>query len=292
MSCGAGDVDNRMARVGKKTSVSVEFVMKSFKRLFFLVSFVCCASACVAAPVGDKGVVVRVATYNVEFGKNATPEEIGEMFKPYNLDVIGFDEAPNGDWTARVGKVLGMRHSFAGSISSANHKDKYKTILSRTPLKETEEYELTGRGWNPASVVRAVTRIGGMPIAFYSLHICKSGALDGHAHYLATKVLPADSTERIIIVGDFNNRIGDPAIETIEAVGFKPAWGDLGVNLSEEFTYNAQDPKKNLGVIDHIMFNKKSGALATDGGIIELQKPLSDHKPVWAELSFPLELEN
>ena len=80
-------------------------------------------------------ILIRVAAYNVEFGKNATPEEIGKMFKPYNLDIIGFNEVPDGDWTARVGKVVGMKHIYVGKISSANHKDKYKSILSRTPLQ-------------------------------------------------------------------------------------------------------------------------------------------------------------
>ena len=84
---------------------------------------------------------VRVAAYNVEFGKNASPEEIGRMFKPYNLDIIGFNEVPDGDWTARVGKVVGMKHTYVGKISSANHKDKYKSILSRTPLQRTIEHE-------------------------------------------------------------------------------------------------------------------------------------------------------
>ena len=51
---------------------------------------------------------VRVAAYNVEFGKNASPEEIGKMFIPYNLDIIGFNEVPDGDWTARVGIALGI----------------------------------------------------------------------------------------------------------------------------------------------------------------------------------------
>jgi len=55
--------------------------------------------------VDSNTVSVRVAAYNVEFGKSATPEEIGEMLKPYKLDIIGFNEAPDGDWTARVGKV-------------------------------------------------------------------------------------------------------------------------------------------------------------------------------------------
>jgi hypothetical protein len=37
-------------------------------------------------------------------------------------------------------------------------------------------------------------------------------------------------------------------------------------------------------VIDHILIGPKSKFVATEGGIIELEKPLSDHKPVWAAL--------
>ena len=263
--------------------------MRAIKFLSLVVTCICGASLCLAASEPDKPITIRVASYNVEFSKSATPEQIGEMFKPYKLDIIGFDEAPDGDWTARVGKVLGMEHSYVGKISSANHKDKYKTILSRTPLEGTEEHKLTstGRGWNPASAVRAVTKIDGVSFAFYSLHICKSGASDGHAHHLATKVLPKEATERVIVVGDFNNKIGDAAMKTIEEAGFRPTWNDLKIDVSKEFTYNAQDPKKNLGVIDHILYNTSAGAKATDGGIIELEKPMSDHKPIWAELVFP-----
>ena len=261
--------------------------MRTFASL--LLVFLCMyrATLCHAAPTPDKAVSVRVASYNVEFGKSTTPEQIGEMFKPYKLDIIGFDEAPDGDWTARVGKVLGMPHCFVGKISSANHKDKYKTILSRTPLEGTEEYELLGRGWNPASAIRAVTKIDGISFAFYSLHICKSGARDGHAHSLATKVLPKEATERVIVVGDFNNNLGDPAMNTIEGAGFRATWNDLKINVSKAFTYNAQNPKKDLGVIDHILYNTSTEGEAKDGGIIELENPLSDHKPIWSEIVFP-----
>lgn len=262
---------------------------KKTLHLFLLLPLVC--SPCLAASEADKPITVRVASYNVEFSKSATPEQIGEMFKPYKLDIIGFDEAPDGDWTARVGKVLGMQYSFVGKISSANHEDKYKTILSRTPLEGTEEHKLTGRGWNPASAVRAVTQIDGASFAFYSLHICRSAANDGHAHCLATQVLPKEATERVIVVGDYNNKIGDAALKTIEGAGFRPTWNDLQIDVSKEFTYNAQNREKNLGVIDHILYNNDSGAQATDGGIIELEKPLSDHKPIWAEITFPRELK-
>ena len=239
---------------------------------------------------------VRVAAYNVEFGKNASPEEIGKMFKPYNLDIIGFNEVPDGDWTARVGRVLGMKHTYVGKISSANHKDKYKSILSRTSLQRTVEHELTvkrKRSWNPASVVQAVTQIDGIPISFYSLHICRStdSHNTGHAYRLANEILPKDKTERIIVLGDFNNEVGDLALKKIEKTGMRATWEDLKIDVSKEFTYNALDPKKNSGVIDHIFYSTKTKAEVTEGGMIELKKPLSDHKPVWAEFSFPKNLK-
>ena len=263
--------------------------MRAIVLLSLVLICVCNAKLCCAASEPDKPVTVRVAAYNVEFSKSTTPEQVGEMFKPYKLDIIGFNEVPDGDWTARVGKVLGMEHSYVGKISSANHKDKYKSILSRRPLANCEEHKLTstGRGWNPASVVRAVTQIDGVSFAFYSLHICKSGARNGHAHSLATKVLRKEKTERVIVVGDFNNNIGDAAIDTIEGAGFRATWTDLKIDVSKAFTYNAQNPQKNLGVIDHIFYNTSAAPRLTDGGIIELKKPLSDHKPIWAKIVFP-----
>ena len=244
------------------------------------------------ASESDKSIHVRVAAYKEEFGKNASPEEIGKMFNPYKLDIIGFNEVPDGDWTARVGKVLGMKHSYVGKISSANHKDKYKSILSRTPLEATVEHELSvgrRRSWNPASVVSAVTQIDDIPIAFYSLHICRSTDSHdtGHAYRLANEVLPKDQTERIILLGDFNNEMGDNALQEIEKAGMRAIWEDLKIDVSKAFTYNALDPKKNHGVIDHIFCSIKSKAEVMEGGIIELKKPISDHKPVWAEIAFP-----
>jgi len=267
--------------------------MKATIWFSLVITWMCGLTLCLSAaePETKKAISVRVAAYNVEFGKSTTPEQVGEMFKPYKLDIIGFNEAPDGDWTARVGKVLGMNHHFVGKISSANHKDKYKTILSRTPLEGRQEFTLKGVGWNPASTVRATTTIEGVPFACYSLHICRSAATNGHAHSLATDVLPNERTERVIVLGDFNNKIGDAAINTIEGAGFRSTWSDLNIDVSKEFTYNAQEPKKNLGVIDHIFYNTSAGPTATDGGIIEMEEPLSDHKPVWAEIAFPKKLE-
>ena len=66
-----------------------------------------------------------------------------------------------------------------------------------------------------------------------------------------------------------------------EKAGMQPTWEDLKIDVSKEFTYNALKPKQpNLGVIDHIFYNTKSRANVKEGGIIELQKPLSDHHKI------------
>ena len=251
----------------------------------------------IGASEPNGSIPVRVAAYNVEFGRSTSPEQVGEMFKPYDLDIVGFNEVPDGDWTARVGKALGMQHSYVGKTSSANHKDKYKSILSRTPFEATAEHELSverRRSWNPASAVRVVTKIDGVPVVFYSLHICRSKDShdSGHAYRLAKEVLPKEKTDRVIVVGDFNNNMGDVAMNMLETSGFRPTWKDLKIDVSKEFTYNALKPEQpNLGVIDHIFYNTGSRGSTKDGGIIELKKPLSDHKPVWSEIAFPKDLE-
>ena len=90
------------------------------------------------------------------------------------------------------------------------------------------------------------------------------------------------------MLGDFNNNMGDTAMKMLEASGYKPTWKDLKVDVSKEFTYNALKPEQpNAGVIDHIFYNNLPRTKVIDGGIIELKKPLSDHKPVWAEIAFP-----
>ncbi len=239
-------------------------------------------------------VVIRVGAYNVEFGAKGTAEQIGEMFKPYELDVIGFNEVPGGDWTARVGQVLGMPHAFVGSISSAGHKDKYKSILSRTPLQNPAEFVVEGQGWRPASVVRAEAVCEGLRVAIYSLHICHhEHTQGGQAYSLAHDVLGTETVESVLVMGDFNHTISNAGMREVLEAGYRPAWADLDLDLDRVFTIPSRQltPEEEAdwggAVIDHILYSRASGAHATDGGIIELEQPLSDHKPIWAQVVVP-----
>ncbi|MEE3367740.1 MAG: endonuclease/exonuclease/phosphatase family protein [Planctomycetota bacterium] len=255
---------------------------------------------------------VRLAAYNVLFGNWAEPEQIGEMFKPYRLDIIGFSEVPDGDWTERVGRILGMKHVYVGKIASANHKDKYKSILSRTPLAGTHEISVECNGWNPASLVGAETVVHGVPLLVYSTHIPErpanvKSAAGSAAAFIADSVIPKISAKHFIIMGDLNNVPGDAALNLIEGKGMRSAWSDLRLNDRILSTHLHIETGRESGLIDHIYFNKRFQAKAVQGGVIynafnppfvdkkmsrskmhwlQYGKPLSDHRPVWAVLRF------
>lgn len=257
---------------------------------------------------------VRLAAYNVLFGIWAEPESVGEMFKPYDLDIIGFSEVPDGDWTARVGRVLGMEHTFVGKISSANHKDKFKSILSRTPLTNPHEVEINGVGWAPASLVGAETFVGNVPILVYSTHIPGRPAFTDTAEgsaaaFIADSVLPKATSSRanLVLLGDLNNLLGDEPLNRIEAKGVRSIWRDLGIDTTRLSTHQHIESGSESGVIDHIYFTGDSKVRAIQGGVIydsfnafstdktmpnykieweHYGKPLSDHRPVWGVIEF------
>ncbi|MBQ2851413.1 MAG: endonuclease/exonuclease/phosphatase family protein [Thermoguttaceae bacterium] len=230
---------------------------------------------------------LRVAFFNVEFGERATPTAIGEMFKEYAPDVVGFNEVPGGDWTARVGAALGYRYYYTGKISSANNFDKYKSILSRYPISDFREIELNAEGgWNPASAVGATIDVDGRKVSIYSTHLCFNVAADDHAKRLVDALEASDANDLIIVGGDFNCKTEHTSgVKHFFDKGYKNIWLELGIETEGRFTYSAINPKdRDLGVIDQIVF--RGDARATDGGMIELYPALSDHKPIWLEIKF------
>lgn len=240
----------------------------------------------------DPGIRLRVVSLNVEFGARTTTARLAEALEAYRPDVLGLCEAPAGDWASDVAARLGLEYVCVGRVSSAHHVDKYKALLSRTPLRLAQEQTFQGQrdGWNPASIVWAETVISGVTIGLGSLHICENkpdlhGRLArGHSSALL-EFLNQVRTDRLIIMGDFNNRIGDPSLELLRSASVRSVWPELKADVENAFTYSAVSSER-LGVIDHIMIGKTHLARAIAGGIVELQHPVADHKPIWAEIEF------
>jgi len=241
-----------------------------------------------------KSIQLKVAAYNVEFSDKGTAKEIGEALKPYNFDVVCFSEAPGGNWTKNVGFVMGLNHVVVGKYPTAGHKDKYKTIASRTRLTNYEEVLMAD---TLHTATRATCIIGGKEIAFYSVHFPygwrdqahideTTGKISAFVDYLKER----QSDEIIIAMGDFNfvlssNEYRSPYYEMFVDIGMDASWRDLNIDVTPIGTMVKFKPEQRTtgGVIDHIMYNTKK-VKALNGQIIEMEKPLSDHKPVWATL--------
>jgi exonuclease III len=239
---------------------------------------------------------IGVAAFNVRVSRNATPQEIGEALRPYDLDIVCFSEAPGGDWTREAAEVLGMENVVVGRYTTAGHVDKYKTIASRTPLYGYEEILMAD---TLHTVTRALTRAGNKEIAVYSVHFPSGWRDQAHIDETTGKIRAfidylreRTETETALVMGDFNFVPSNPDSmnmyhQMFVDIGLDISWRDLGIDLSQRNTARIFKPEEERPghVIDHIMYDPEE-MTAIDGGIIELEKPLSDHKPVWALLEW------
>jgi len=72
---------------------------------------------------------LRVAAYNVEVSRSATAQEIGLMLKAYDLGVVSFSEAPEGNWTQEVDAAMGLdnsRNELGIDVAKQNTHDALK----------------------------------------------------------------------------------------------------------------------------------------------------------------------
>ncbi len=229
---------------------------------------------------------IKIGSYNVLRGERGTPQQFKEALSPFDFDLLALCESPKGEWLEQVGQELNLPHKFAGDISTAGHVDKYKVVLSKTPFIKQEELFIQGSRWGAhCSTVRVATNINGINIAVYSLHIPKSSDPDvTGVHFMANEMIPNERAALSIYAGDFNTRIGSPTLAVLESAGLRNPWLDLGLDYKN--LRSMEQPADNNpagGVIDHILYKSEYTIKVTNGGLIELNPMLSDHKPVWVE---------
>ena len=265
------------------------------KALFYFFSLMAVVSCEVMGnePGASSKTQIKVAAYNVEVSRSATAEEIGKTLKRHNFDIVSFSEAPGGDWTKKVAQALGLNHLVVGKYSTAGHKDKYKTIVSRTPLYDYEEILMAD---TLHTVTQAKTKIDGHEFVIYSVHFPfgwrdqahideTTGKITAFVNHLKDK----QNQEISLVMGDFNfipsnSKYRSQYYEMMGDIGLDVSWKELGVDVTKLNTHNAfkAEDEGSGKVIDHIMYNPEK-LKAIKGQIIEMEKPLSDHKPVWAE---------
>jgi maltose 6'-phosphate phosphatase len=230
---------------------------------------------------------IKIANYNAGFGINSTPDKVAEVLFPFNFDIICFNEIPSGNWIERVGKILDMKYSFVGKVSSANKKDNYKGILCKVPIQSSNEYILNSKGWQPASVITVVIENNSNLFGIYCLQIAGSNGEKGsYANVIATNLMRRLKDARIILSGDFENSPDDKALKLFYEGGMNNIWKNLNINTSNESSVYT-DINNSIGITDQILYSKLAHSHTVKGGFIETKPTLSDHKIVWALLEFP-----
>lgn len=222
-------------------------------------------------PTLPEGLDLRVATFNLHGGSEATAEQIGAFLAGLELDLVGLQETPSA-----LGQGIGARAGFS-SIEGDG-----QMLLAKGPLSDFQRVEVLGR-----SYVKATLQHGGVAWSVYSAHLGWNAEGDAQCQ-LFREHLDADAAERLVILGDFNDEHGSTQIarldDLLDEAGAR-AFVYPGQRISWPAT--AFDGGEGSQLIDLIFFRKAAGVIVRSYDVVNVRPVLSDHKPVWAALRFP-----
>lgn len=240
-----------------------------------------------------ESVDLRIATYNVHrcrgMDRRTTPSRIADVVRELNADVVALQEVvgagPNGAGQAEeIGAAVGMGWVMA----PVRHLRKHlygNVILSRLPIVDHGQYDLSWRTCEPRGCQRADLDVGGGHLLhIYNVHL-GTAVLERRyqAGRLASYVHDRRVTGPKIILGDFNEWLKGLATKTLSGL-FESI--DIYAHLKRRRTYPGVFPVVHL---DHIYYE---GRVIVNG--VELLRSrtalmASDHLPLVANLRIGLD---
>jgi endonuclease/exonuclease/phosphatase family metal-dependent hydrolase len=203
---------------------------------------------------------LRVMTFNVQQGYSAGGQRNFkgqlEFIRRAGPDVIGLQETDtarmaggNADLVRYLGDQLNY-HSYYGPRTVNGTFG--VALLSRYPLVRARTFYLGARGEQTA-VIAAEVRIGGAVWHVYVTHLGNGGPAGEQRDLLKC----VDEKSRVILMGDFNSRPGEPAYE-------------LAVQLLADSWLGAEErsvdpPGQDLSArIDHVFVSRETRVLRAD----------------------------
>ncbi len=232
------------------------------------------------APAG--AATLRVLTWNVNFGLPPDAEAL-EALAASGADVVFLQETTSAwEQALRDGLATAYPHQAWVRAPAAGGL----AVLSRRPLSAQEVLKNPG-GWFPA--LRVVTRTPLGPVQALVVHLHPPVTEDGSwvRGYLSTGGTRRAEVEHwlaalqpglpTLVVGDFNEGTGGPAVQLLEAKGLRTAL--------PEFTPDAKTWRWPVGPfllsaqLDHVAYSRELEPLEAR---VE-PRGASDHLPVFAD---------
>jgi endonuclease/exonuclease/phosphatase family metal-dependent hydrolase len=228
----------------------------------------------VVMPELPAGVQVRVMSYNI-YGLNfASAEEIGAMLAGFSPDLVGLQECPE-EAVPLIAQAAGMPYYGGAGVA----------ILSKTPLDDFALVPLlSGRSYAHAS-----TEISGVTFSFYAAHLGWNTDGDKQHREFLDEHLSLDHTKHLVLVGDFNDEHYSSQIRILEEL-LSDVFTNVGLFPGERISWPSTrfDDTEGSQLIDLIFFRKSFWPIVVNADVINLSPVLSDHKPVIADLLFPI----
>lgn len=234
----------------------------------------------VAPPTGAFSGVIRVVTWNIQFGiaAEAAANSLISHKALNGADILLLQEMDEAG-TALIAERVGLSYVFAAaSTHPKSGRDFGNAILSPWPLDDAAVVDLPHKSsvqGQPRIAVRATASIGPHEVDTFSVHtevptLRSSKRMEQFAT-VATAAAVWNSN-MLLIGGDFNTvtRRGIEAmVERLETIGVTRVSTDAGTTLrrgGREFT------------LDHVFAR---GLPPLDSGVVAGLEA-SDHRPLWA----------
>ncbi len=147
-------------------------------------------------------------------------EEIAEVIRETDADIVGLQEVHDGTWQARfedqasaLAELTGMNLFFGRSFDS--YGGSYgNAILTRGTIERAKVYPLPGRG-EPRSLLEGIVTLDGREVTVYVTHLASWGRLQRASRSAQVNCI-VEIIERsehpFVLLGDFNTPPGNPEI--------------------------------------------------------------------------------
>jgi endonuclease/exonuclease/phosphatase family metal-dependent hydrolase len=225
---------------------------------------------------------VRIATYNVHkcrgLDGRVRPERIARVIAALDADAIALQEifADQAEYLAKE-----IKYSFCFGENRKIAKKPYgNATLSRLPLGEVKNYDLTHGGRERRGVLRSDIKTGGRPIHLFNVHL---GTAFLERRYQGRELIGRRILAQLgltgprVIVGDFNEWTRGLCTNLMSA---EFTTGDLKKFARSARTYPGILPMMNL---DHIYFDKMMELKSVTLFRNRTALIASDHLPLVAE---------
>lgn len=236
---------------------------------------------------------IKVATYNIHkcvgIDRKYSPERIVDVLREVDADVVALQEVlchshlHDRDHQAQfIAEALGMDFRL-GENRQINGGAYGNAILSRFPIEDHENYDISVKKYEPRGCLRSTISLNGHPLHFVNVHMGTSFfERRKQVHkMLAEHVLDhPELIGRRIVAGDFNEWI-DGVTTRLFRSNFKSV--DPRLHLGRARTFPGILPLVHL---DHVYFDDSFRLRNASLHRSRTALIASDHLPIVAEFEY------